>query len=476
MKTMLIRLTGALLFSLLFYGQQLGLNMVLFALVAIFSVFITRPELLKRRLLLLAASFYLLSALFVFTTYSKLSIFSCLIAFLVFVGSISGFNNAIYVQWINDLYQASLGSLHQRMNVSSSATSKKESKYNYGFILLTIVVVVTLVSVFASLYGQANPILGRWIRSINLDFINVQWLLTTFVGYYVVLNITSTAELDIVTIADREATTSLLPKTIDQEKAALLKKEQLLGSILLTALNVLILLFISTDIWYVLHDPLAQASQLSKTVHEGVNALLISIIIAITTILVLFRGDLNFYKKSELLHKLTYLWIALNILIILITAYKNSMYSSGFGLTYKRIGVFIYLTLCISGMITTYIKIARKQNLLFMIQANARVAFVVLLVISSFNWDRTITTYNLKELATPDIHYLLTQLEDNEDLLYVFAQAHPDIPLDRKRITARYQSWQNTLSEQSWQSKTLLGILHPNTKSYEVTDLQTPYQ
>lgn len=471
MKTTCIRLTGAFIFSLLFYNQHLGLNMVLFALVAIFTIFLIRPELLRRRSLLVASGLYLLSALFVFTAHSWLSIFSCLIAFLVFVGSISGFENAVYVQWINGIYQASLGSLHQRINGASHTTSKSESKHNYGFILLTLVIVVTLVSLFASLYGQANPILGKWIASINLDFIQVQWLLTTLMGYYLILNITAIAELDVITTLDRAASISLLPQKINLEKEALLKKEQLLGSILLSALNALIILFITTDIWYLLHDPLSQATQLSKTVHEGVNALIISILVAITTILILFRGDLNFYKKSEHLRKLTYLWIALNIVIILTTAYKNMMYSSGFGLTHKRIGVFIYLAFCISGLITTYLKIARTHNFLFMIRANARVAFLLLLMMSSFNWDRTITTYNLKELSTPDMYYLLTQLEDNEDLLYAFAKTDPDIPLDLERITARYHQWKTTLSKQCWQSKTLLGIIHLKTKKYVLTDL-----
>lgn len=77
------------------------------------------------------------------------------------MGSISGFENAVYVQWINGIYQASLGSGHQRINGASNTTSKSKSKYNDSFILLTLFIVLTLVSLFASLNGQANLILGN---------------------------------------------------------------------------------------------------------------------------------------------------------------------------------------------------------------------------------------------------------------------------------------------------------------------------
>ncbi|AWH74195.1 hypothetical protein DCS32_08475 [Dokdonia sp. Dokd-P16] len=474
MKTSIIRCLGAILFSLLFYGQSLGLNMLLFAIITVVAVLIIRSETKFNKSFLLAAGLYLLSAVFVFTVNSLLAITTCILAFIVFAGSISGIKNAVYIQWLNGLYQSLLGALHSMMNPNKDIP-KGKSNHNYKFIILTIAVVTTLVVVFATLYGKANPILGEWIAAINLDFVNFNWILTAAMGYYLILNLTSKAELDIITSIDRDASTTLSEQPISDIKATSLHREQLLGTILLGALNALIVLFIITDIWYVLHDPLEDAATLSTTVHDGVSALVTSIIIAITTILILFRGELNFYKKSETLRHFTYVWIALNIVIILLTAYKNYMYSSGFGLTYKRIGVFIYLTLCISGMVTTYVKIARKHNLLFMLKSNTRAAFILLIIISSFNWDRAITTYNLHEVGTPDISYLLSMRSSNGDILYAFAKAHPEKPMNRTSIQHRYEQWQSSLSRETWQSKTLLGLLHPNTSTYEITDTRTRY-
>jgi len=466
MKKFIIRCLGALLFSLLFYRQNLGVNMLLFSIIVVLAVIIIRPETKSNKSFLLSATLYIISSIFVFTVNSFLAISSCILAFIVFAGSISGLKNAVYIQWLNGLYQSTLGFLHQKINPSKKVPNL-ESSYNYKFIFLTTTIVITLVVIFTSLYGKANPIIGEWVNAINLDFINFNWILITWMGYYLITNLTSKAELDIITTIDRDASTFLIPKAISKLNVGKVHQENILGTVLLGALNTLIIIFITTDVWYVLNDPLANAVTLSTTVHDGVSALISSIVIAITTILILFRGDLNFYKKNKNLKHLTYLWIALNILIILLTAYKNYLYSSGFGLTYKRIGVFIYLALCISGMITTSFKIFNKQNLLFMLKANTRVAFILLILISSFSWDRTITTYNLSKVESPDINYLLSIGNSNGDLLYAFAKAHPEKIMNRSSIKNNYKQWQTSLSEETWQSATLVGILNTNSRPYK---------
>lgn len=462
MKNAITRLLGALSFSMLFYNQDFGLNLFLFSIIAILSISIIKPNYIKENGFLMAAILYLISGAFVFTAHTTLSIVTYFITFFVFAGSISGRNNTVYVQWFNGIYQAVLGAVHHRLS-GKTANKTSVKRYDYGFILLTCVIVICFIILFATLYGQANPVLGHWISKINLDFINIGWIITTFMGYFLILNISSQAELDILTQPDRNASNMLPIKTV-RDTSQHLKKESLLGTILLIALNVLILLFIATDFWYVLQDPLSDAPTLSNTVHEGVNALVISIIIAITTILILFRGDLNFYKNSSSLRTLTYVWIGLNILIIFLTAYKNYLYSTGFGLTYKRVGVFIYLLLCISGMVTTYFKVARKHNLLFMIQVNARVAFFTMILISSYSWDRAITRYNLNTMAAPDITYLLSLSTSNSDILYAYAKANPKQIDHHIEIASKYNKWQEDLKEQTWQSTTLRSMLNAVSK------------
>ena len=116
MKTSIIRCLGAILFSLLFYGQRLGINILLFSIVAVVAVLIIRPETKTNKSLIFSAGLYVLSALFVFTVNSLLAITTCILAFIVFAGSISGIKNAVYVQWLNGIYQSTLGVLHSKMS------------------------------------------------------------------------------------------------------------------------------------------------------------------------------------------------------------------------------------------------------------------------------------------------------------------------------------------------------------------------
>ena len=89
---------------------------------------------------------------------------------------------------------------------------------------------------------------------------------------------------------------------------------------------------------------------------------------------------------------------------------------------------------------------------------------------SSFHWGRTITSYNLSQITYPDIHYLLHKVDDNGDLLYAFAKAYPEkVTYKEERIEKRYQQWLRALSRETWQSKTLLGLLNQNLQNNAIT-------
>jgi magnesium-transporting ATPase (P-type) len=314
--------------------------------------------------------------------------------------------------------------------------------------------------IFASLYSNINPIFEKWVAAIDLSFINITWLLFTGMGYILLRNISSKASLDILTNIYREAPQNLVKKPTSEAQESLLHKEQLLGSMVIGVLNALILFFLIVDIWYVTTNTFQPASELSRTVPEGVNALITSILIAITLILILFRGNLNFYKNSKRLRILTYIWIILNGVLVIVTTFKNYIYITDFGLTYKRIGVIIYLTLCIVGLCTTYFKVAQRKNVLYLVRINARIAFFIIILMSSFSWNREITRYNLSHVKRPDLPYLESMGGNNIDLLYAFAKAYPEkfSTESHFHIQEKYDTYMKTLNDQTWQSKTLAGI------------------
>ena len=122
---------------------------------------------------------------------------------------------------------------------------------------------------------------------------------------------------------------------------------------LLGLLNVLLVFFIVTDIMSLMTMDTSKASELSDLVHSGINTLIASILIAIAIILYFFRRNLNFYSENRILKHLTFIWIALNIMLIVLIAIKNQNYITSFGLTYKRIGVHIYISTVLAIQVLT---------------------------------------------------------------------------------------------------------------------------
>ena len=219
-------------------------------------------------------------------------------------------------------------------------------------------------------------------------------------------------------------------------------------------LNVLLIFYSITDISHLLSNTSASAATLSNQVHNGINALIASILIAIFIILYFFRGNLNFYKENATLQNLSYTWIFLNILLVVLIAIKNNAYVTSFGFTYKRIGVYVYLCLTVAGLITTYLKVRNIQNLWYLFRVNTQVAFAFLIVASCIDWDYTITNYNLKHAQIVDIEYLIDLTENNAVLLQDFSQQNSLTELEIEKISQKYNSLIKKVSSRSWQEWT----------------------
>ena len=459
MKKNSILFAGSLLTSWLLYEQSLGINALLFTAILHLIVIIQSSYIYNRLDIKLYSLATLISAIAVFVTGTSLSIGVWMASLFILTGSFNGIQNSTYVRVLNGIYVSLLGYIHQRSDKENSGvnfdlkiTSKEK---NTGFILFTIVITILIVSLFSYLYAQANEQFEAWMTSLDFSFISFNWLVFTTLSFYVFKNITSTAELDLITTLERSINKNLVPPTqISQVKN---ERYAILGTVLISALCILISLFLIADISSIKQYAFQNGTELSKSVHEGVNALIVSIVLAITILLILFKGDFNFYKKNKTLKALSVLWIFLNIFLVIITAYKTHEYSNNFGLTYKRIGVIVYLLLCVSGLITAYLKIYRLKKIVFIFQTNAAVLFCLLLFLSTINWSRLVTSFNLSKIQNPDIHYLLTLDSSNSNLLAAYAKANPYIK-QAPIISSRLKYQQDVLKDKSWKEFTLLNL------------------
>lgn len=166
-------------------------------------------------------------------------------------------------------------------------------------------------------------------------------------------------------------------------------------------------------------------NQLSEETHNGVNAVILSIVMAILVILFYFKAGFNFDKKAKYLKLLAKIWIALNVILIFSTLAKNTEYILNLGFTYKRLGVYAFLLLSILGLFFTFLKIKNQKTNAYLFNQMFWCFFGTILMSSFINWGGFITNQNLKR-SYFDEYYHSTFVNFNERQLIEYAEKNKE--------------------------------------------------
>jgi hypothetical protein len=443
---------AAVLFSLLFYQKNIGLNYLLFSILTAIILALNNSKTFHKKQNIYVILCYLLTGFAVFLYKYNLSISANILAFFTLVGRFSNHKSPIYINWINGIYTAIVAAftLHfEKLNTETDNLKKQHINYVYWLKIIGIPMIIVLV--FINLYRTGNPKFNELITNIDFSFINFQWLVFTGLGYYLFYNITHPVAIEPLTSIDLLIKNDLHKEDLIEKNTQELTNEIQLGVILLISLNILILLFLGTDIVYLSEIHQMTAPQLSQQVHTGVNALIISNLLAIAIILYFFRSSINFIKENKNLKNLTFIWIFLNLIMILITAVKNTEYLFSFGLTYKRIGVLFFLLLTAIGLITTFFKVTKKKNLWYLFRKNTQIAFTVLIISSTINWDKIVTYYNINYAEQLDLHYLINLSNNNTFLLKAYVEQNKIESIKEIKINIKHRDYINDLQNNDWQ-------------------------
>ncbi|APQ18048.1 hypothetical protein A9200_08135 [Maribacter hydrothermalis] len=387
----------------------------------------------------------------------------------MFIGKSISNTTSLYLSWLlglSNLLIAFVANYTQKQNKETEERPKHTFSPQVINRLKGACFAVLLLVLFGVLYKNANPVFDNLIVQINFNFVSIPWLVFTFLGYILFLNILKpldARELVAFDLAQKNHLEKPTEEVIITEKQKL-ESEHTLGTIIFTALNLLLLFFLATDIIYIVQKTEMTNAAYSESVHQGVYALLFSVVIAIVLILYFFRGNLNFYKKNQHIKSLTYVWICLNLLLLIFTGYKNFTYVEVLGLTYKRIGVFVYLMLNLTGLITAYIKVARVKSFVYLVRTNLATVFAFLILSAAIPWDNTITWFNISTLHNPDINYLISLGNTNSRQLYEYADLNEMDENLRNRIQEKYTDYLTVQATKTWQEYTLTQLVSTDTK------------
>jgi hypothetical protein len=264
-------------------------------------------------------------------------------------------------------------------------------------------------------------------------------------GSLISWNLISNQAVEELTKADAKSSNFIPHLVINEADLPALKDRSAIGSWSIGLLNALLIVVLVAEVLFISGSSAnLPASVLSDAVHSGVYASIASIILAIAILIYFFYGKLNFIAESIWLRRMAYLWIGLNLLLVATVFTKNFMYMTGYGLSLKRLGVCIYLILCLVGLCTTYIKIHSLRSTTYLFRINAAISFFIVATYSLINWSAVVTEYNLNndmanqsQLATlyPQNAIVLKQRGIEENIVesyYGLKQKRNDWIEDRK--------------------------------------------
>jgi hypothetical protein len=408
-----LSLFGGLVFNLIFWGESLGLNGLLFTLFLFAGLFgLNRKEIIFSKYTWLTAGGMLTFALLMIWHNSFPSKLGWSVSGLLLVGfsQENSFRSIMYAS-SSSLQKFFLTGKEFYSQINFSDTQRKDLQVATRYVKLFVLPVIVAI-VFFVIFRIANPVFAEltdsiflWMgESIELLFQLlspgrlVLMLFGTYISAWFILRKRSEK------LAQKEAS---IPEEVKRKRGFVqrtlhfdfspiaLKNENATGAILMTMVALMAtcvnLIDIST-LWF--NFEIEEGMNLSQLVHEGTYMLIISILLSMGIMLYYFRGNQNFYQKNERLKWLAYIWIVQNAIMVISVCIRNSHYIHHFGLAYKRIGVLLFLGLTLFGLATLTLKIKHKKSAFYLIRTNSWATYALLFALAIPNWDGMIVKHN----------------------------------------------------------------------------------
>lgn len=421
-------------FSYLFYRQITGVNYLIFSLVLSIGYLVLNKDLLKNKNWVLFSTTSLFSSFFIMWHHSDLAVWATICSLLLQSAYALKGNSSVLSNGFYAVYSIGGAFVFLIINIVNRSTTKEENKSpKRGINYLIGLGVFLIVLIFFLIYKNANPLFEKYTEKINLDFISGAWIAFTLLGFLIVYGLIKNQRIKAIDNFEDSLQLSLT-KTEKVSKSF----ERPAGIALFLLLNIMLLFINILDVVYLyILKQLPEGISHTQFVHDGVGMLILSIILGITIILVLFRNALNFEQNNKLIKGLVAFWIIQNIMMIVSTCVRNQIYVNEFNLTYKRIGVFVYLTLASFGLITTLLKVYYKKSNWYLVKINSLIGILFLCAAASIDWDKQINEFNIahkqNKLVALDKKYLLGLSEISIPYLQKI-KSHPTFNTDSVKL------------------------------------------
>ncbi len=453
-----VLLVLTLIFNFFFWREKLASNLAVYTLLLAISASLLNRDSIRNPRVIAAVLAVVYSVAMVVYNNSVFSIFACISSSIVLAGLI----HQPRLRTVISALFTSLGSftLFPYNAIEEIRYNSRKHKYFARFLKASRLAILPLLIfiVFYSIYAYSNPIFNNYSNSfwdevrkfldqIFIDYPPERFMLI-FLGLFIVTGVLYNRGIKVFVRIDESMLNSLIRdkytkltsrigirtdyrkaiRSLFKFKMKSLLTEHKTGVILLVMVNSLILILNIIDIsfvWFGFNS--SEVDNLAYFVHEGTGYLIFSILLSMAILLFYFRGNLNFYRKNHFIKFLAYLWIIQNGIMAVSVMLRNYYYINYYyALSYKRIGVMIFLLLVFIGLVTMFIKIQSRKTLFYLVKVNSTATFIVMILMGSVSWDYHIAEFNLSnpDKKSIDVSYLFTLsddvlpvLDENKDVL-----------------------------------------------------------
>lgn len=412
--------------SILFFNKSLGISVILFMLpFIIFIIYVLKSNekiinknglLLIIPILMLSVSYCIYNQTFFKILNSILIPFLTMLMFIMCIRPTNKFKTILQnifgilikpFSYINRVMNIIFELLSKKLTISS--TSKKVIKSILILIPFLIIILLLLTSadmIFESMISKIINI--KYIMKLLTfkNFKNLSYRIIIILIFFLYLSVV----LNYILFT--------YPKEKSKEKELKVKNDNLTIKVILTAFNVVYIIFDFIQIKSLLFHSVSSNINYAEYARQGFLQLMIISIINIVLILISKEFEENDSTKNKYIKSMSLLMVVLTFIIIISSFFRMNLYESEFGYTFLRLLVYVILFTETLLLIPTIIYIIKKN---FNITKSY---FIIVIVIYTFinfvNIDeiiavRNINRYNVKNDI--DIEYLENGRADNIPIL-----------------------------------------------------------
>ena len=409
------------IFAIVFYEQELGLNIAIFNLVCLSGLILLRRIKLPTLLSKIVFASVITSAGFMVYHNTIPSFLMHLVNWVIFVGVLNFSKAKSITSWIYiGMVNTFLGIVSASKSIfKSKPTPSGKKRIKLSLYLIPIIIIL----IFLAIYRGSNPVFDDFVSQITnvifkpFEYLNFEYFPIFILGILMTSPIFFELKHPEREEEDYNLNDFLKRIRIRRQRNFKIKgltNEYQAGVFLLISLNVLLAIVNLFDISTVWINFEYEGQTLKAFVHQGTYMLIFSILISMAIVLYFFRNNLNFYSLNSKLKTLTYIWIIQNIVLTGSVFARCYHYIHHFGLAYKRIGVILFLIAVIVGLISIYQKVKHVKTIGYLWRVNLFGIFILLNSLTFFNWDVLIAKYNITNYKRSYVHFIyLSQLSDS---------------------------------------------------------------